>query len=332
MEGCCPEVAAAVVEPPEPPEPPVEFLSAEQSIACEFTLTSTIELPAHLTIVDNALVLAAGYITSIVSQENADAEALAYLTNYYNAAITAGDLTCEEAPPEVANILYYKMDELAIVGGSQVLLDSAGNANMGAGLIPGSAVVPAHISNGVQTSTFAYLTSTGPIAILNLQGATNVTLRFWLYVDHIGFDFGSIAVFSMKDLGGTNFVALDISARATPVNFEGHYTVSSTSASVGSGQMNWRQWRRIIIKMDMTNLLLSLIVDNGAAITTPITAGTWPNENLRLGAFIIGLSGGSFYILDEFGVWPNYLFTPADDTYDWNGGAGRSWPDVPIPP
>lgn len=92
-------------EEPEPePEPePVSFLSAEQSVTCDdedATLTSTEELPAHLSIVDNALVLAAGYSESVVDQASADAEALAALNVMMSDNITSGVLVCTPAAIE----------------------------------------------------------------------------------------------------------------------------------------------------------------------------------------------------------------------------------------
>lgn len=91
-------VCPTVVEPA--PEPPTTFLSAQQSVSCSESgdLISNISLPPYLSISGNSLILAAEFSSSEIDQATADAEALAFLQDYFDTGIGSGDLVCPEPP------------------------------------------------------------------------------------------------------------------------------------------------------------------------------------------------------------------------------------------
>lgn len=405
VEGCCPEVAAAVVEPPEPPEPPVEFLSAEQSIQCEFTLESTIELPAHLTIVDDALVLAAGYVTSEVSQEAADAEALAYLTAYYNDAITAGDITCE-APPEVANLLYYTLDSVVFDGPTPLYLPDSvtdlhlnlnptdsfgmpvgkiGNSTQHIGGIHAQTIdTPALNLNG-RSWTMRFLVqgqpSSNPVygSILGIPGVFTLSgsLHTGNKILQITFS-GGIATATCKfthRLTTADFITI---SGANDNLYEGTYSITviddytfsypvfgSPATPETSLILKWKRfpdttdaewsifieselgafeqiqggeaamgvWTRIVLRFDAVNLTFSLQQNDGVP---EVIALPPPFDTINAINRLV-LSPGSItqdrgFFLDEIYFAAGYLWSDAESTNDWNGGALRTYPAVPIPP
>ncbi len=87
-------------------------------------------------------------------------------------------------------------------------------------------------------------------------------------------------------------------------------------------------WLRIIIRHDFVAEKFSIQQQNEAPLelTLPIDFDTYD----RFNRFICGGADLTHdWILDEVGLWIDYVWTLDEATTDWNSGAGKTWPDVP---
>lgn len=98
------------------------FFSAQQSVSCEGgkEISALVPLQSHLSIVNNALVLAPGTFTSRKSQTLADAAAIAYLEDFFADGIVNGELFCLGDPPLVNLCAWWKADSFSLAHNTPV--------------------------------------------------------------------------------------------------------------------------------------------------------------------------------------------------------------------
>jgi len=82
-------------------------------------------------------------------------------------------------------------------------------------------------------------------------------------------------------------------------------------------------WHRVVFWRDFANMVCGLVVDNNPPDTTPIINGGVGNSQYLFFGPNTSIVEPSY---DEIGYWIGYVWTAADRAYDWNGGAGRTWP------
>jgi hypothetical protein len=277
---------------------------------------------------------------------------------------TASGTTCQKqlmlegtAPNEV---LYYKLDATSGADpNNPILIDSANGVDIQCSLntFPTTAsLIPAHISNGLEIgNTGGLWASTALTPLLNMHNKS-FTMRCWLKLDGLGvFGGNEFNLFYIRGGTGEIFRMTTISsviAVGPPVRrgsffaaqaFTGTADVKSISnpymwAETNDFDNTWivdPNWHRMIVICDLVNLVLSLRVDDGVPATVALNPGSNFADSDHLLDFELTTGGGPTQgekRFDEIGIWPGYVWSEADATYDWNGGAGRTWPDVPLPP
>jgi hypothetical protein len=257
-------------------------------------------------------------------------------------------------------VLYYKLDAtLGADPNNPTLIDSAGNADIqcSSNSFPTTAqIIPAQISNGLEIGGSGGLfASTALTPVLNMHNRS-FTMRCWLKLDGLGVFGGSeFNLFYIRGGSGEIFrmtTTSQVIAVGPPVRrgsffmaqaFTGTINVKSIAnpymwAETNDFDNTWivdPNWHRIIVICDLTNLILSIRVDDGVPAQVALNPGSNFADSDHYLDFELTTGGGPGQgekRFDEIGIWPGYVWTEADATYDWNGGAGRTYPDVPLPP
>jgi len=224
-----------------------------------------------------------------------------------------------EAGSTVERVVYYKCEEPSSGSPAPTLLDSVSGLNLvpqrtvGGGIITSVAGI---IGNGFDFPTGGFPNSWeakyGPTAAFNFTG-DSFTIRFW---------HNPLA-------GATNYIISTIAnlwgvkLEANKYVFRANLTtgiVAATSLAVGAG------WHRVIAWHEH-GVGVGIKVDDDASITT---AGTGALTSGNVSVYIGDASGflTDSYYFDEFGLWTG-LWSDAQKLSDWNGGAGKTFPDIP---
>ena len=87
-------------------------------------------------------------------------------------------------------------------------------------------------------------------------------------------------------------------------------------------------WHRVIIWRSLSTLEKGIQIDNNLPDVAPISGTELPfgPGYLLFGNNQFGDCPQSF---DEMGYWIGHCWTAAERLNDWNGGAGRTYPNVP---
>jgi hypothetical protein len=95
-----------------------------------------------------------------------------------------------------------------------------------------------------------------------------------------------------------------------------------SSVEIGDGQ-----WHRVIVWWDSGTTVAGVQIDDGTAVTQA-TEGTLFAPSNPDTAFLLGNIGDGthFYYIDEVAFWKDYVLSDSDKTFDWNGGAGQTYP------
>lgn len=171
-------------------------------------------------------------------------------------------------------------------------------------------------------------------------GLTNkFTMRFWFRIDpYLATELSySSSYFRMIELeSGYVSVQLDeppniFRVRAT---FFNGGTVDLTGSDIPLDAL----WHRVVVKYDPATDIASLQIDNDTPTTLSIpdvlptdgkNAIVWaPND---AGIFQPPPDDSLLTLAQwcEFYIASDYIWSDAESTYDWNSGAGRTWPNVP---
>lgn len=240
-------------------------------------------------------------------------------------------------------LMYYKMEEAPIIGGSRRLVEevAALNLRLFNWNSSGSSIIVGHIGNAVFDN--ALLASTDLTPKLNMHGKS-FTFRAWFRCNHpgmIGSDMRMADIASLirimglsvtTDPGppqvfGAYYGGILYPLVGAPINFRHTFLWGEVGHANPADDWLDTNWHRFIVIVDVPNLKLSMRVDAGVPEEVALPAGIdFVNSNLFLA--LGNQTGGKR--TDEMGIWPGYIWTEADATNDWNGGAGRTFPNVPM--
>jgi hypothetical protein len=108
-------------------------------------------------------------------------------------------------------------------------------------------------------------------------------------------------------------------------NVEMFVSGNSGDTDLESAQnVNDGAWHRIIAWFDNSNGEVGIQIDNNTPTTTT-QSDKLPESSTT---FLIGDNFGdsSDVFLDEVAFWKDYVLTSADRLFDWNSGAGQTYP------
>lgn len=148
------------------------------------------------------------------------------------------------------------------------------------------------------------------------------TIRLWVRHSHTG---GSGSYLNRLTSGvGFDLGETSSAVRLTISTNRGGFA-SNTITALDSFSIN--TWFRIVCGWDGANLFMQ--INNGDRKTQP-----WGNEMGIADGASLNLkkrySASTRHDYDELGIWKNYAWTQTDSDADWNGGAGRTYPDIPL--
>lgn len=91
-------------------------------------------------------------------------------------------------------------------------------------------------------------------------------------------------------------------------------------------------WHRVIVYVQNA-VKIGIKIDNNAAVEQAIGLPLLPHTdpfspNPFQGLKLTRQFNGIPCLIDEIAVWKDKVLTPAEMLYDWNGGAGRTYPDL----
>lgn len=230
-------------------------------------------------------------------------------------------LTCEKEMTITIGVgipdpfYYYKLETFA----ANTLVDSVAARNI-LKTFGGSdpTVVPAKIGDGYQYAFNGILwIATRTNADANIQGI-DVTIRAWVfpttgsdYETNIEFRGGGSGFFELRsrvDVGVHNAYARIRTNVASPI-------VEISTGLVAN------QWNHVMVWHD-NGTEIGVRVNNGTPATIAHTTGIEAKTAVRLDYLA---NNATAVILDELSIWKE-LLTDAQQTADWNGGAGATYP------
>jgi hypothetical protein len=213
--------------------------------------------------------------------------------------------------------LYWKLD--TIVGGPTTFTSPASSGGRDMFVSPpGITLVPGKIGNGLLAS---FITSTPGIDF----ASGHFTVRLWLF-NPVPFQSGDV-VFAFRDpLFGNGF-----SLRCNPsVVLDGTLQFSASGFGGVGGQTDnvaipEGVWNHIVAGWDNDVKRVFIQLNNGTRISgpqIPINVFNIVNASVVLRPF----ASSRF---DEVAVYLGKVWNFEETAYDWNGGAGRTFPDIP---
>lgn len=148
-------------------------------------------------------------------------------------------------------------------------------------------------------------------------GGQTDSLNRGLAVDN-GTDPDLLLISTVLSFGTTYRYYLEMAADGggTSINF----------LSIGTDPAPLNVWHRVIATYDHTTKMLRMKFNNDAYVDFPQAGDFFVVNGPR--AIHVDISEG-FSMWDELAVLPDVVWDEADATYDWNGGAGRTYPDLP---
>lgn len=189
-------------------------------------------------------------------------------------------------------------------------------------------VVPGLVNSAYQTVMNSGVQGTVNPSPFDLSGDKSVTVRFW-------FKCTKNDSFVYWEVNTPCFGCRIAGNSGVPANlyFRCYLQMATTPSQYGDIAIACPAtvWHRVVFQFDQPNGTLGIQLDDNAMTTQLFTVPAPPfTNNNKVGEY--------FYILheaptgvsqnaqwDELTIW-NTLLTPAQLLYDWNGGAGRTWP------
>ena len=227
---------------------------------------------------------------------------------------------------------YYKFEET-----NGTAIDSAHARNLG-NYAGGAATVPGILGNCFDFGTNFGFGNPGPLSLSSSPGdggsnadyslSTNsFTMRFWVKTVASGFN----NIFWPGDSFGIGYgsapsgVDGKIDFNLIQTNGEVHIT---SLQDIADGQ-----WHRVIVWHDAQTFDAGLQIDSNSPtnrITTELynPCPTFCPSIIRLGDPTDQFPNppNPSFLMDDLVIWKDYVLTPGDRDFDWNGGAGRTYP------
>lgn len=150
----------------------------------------------------------------------------------------------------------------------------------------------------------------------------DVTIRFWIRPQYSGDGYTIFKTrnFTISYGGDTNSI---FDGGTSRVNTDVVLQVSAADLYQQTDPIS-QAWHRIIWWFK-AGIESGIQVDTNAAVVTSISDKLWDLNN---GNTQLSLEG--FFTdhcdVDEIAIWKDYVLTDSDKTFDWNSGAGRTYP------
>jgi len=268
------------------------------------------ELPEWITKDGDCLIGAAGTY-SAATQEEANALAQAALDAFVAAAQGADELVCQEpVPPDPwpEPFAYYTLDSMIDTTDAP---DSIGGKTLfGA---TDDALTAGIISNGFTffDAVFGQAMSRND-ADFNFFGVS-WTVRFWAKPTVLD---GSFHYLLKRSSAGNGWACYQDSDDAVKVDF----TVGFAALTISVGLPTLDQWNRIVFGYDSGSGLAFAQLNNDARVSNVHAGIGSVNPVMEF------ISSAGWYQFDEVGFWKAYAWSESNSEYDWNSGAGKTYP------
>jgi hypothetical protein len=240
---------------------------------------------------------------------------------------------CEDIPLLTSRLaIYYKFDALDPISGGEfdgflgspdlfgVCDLNTGNSSgepvlVNDGIIDGALHFPVdHINIGLNSFTPTSFTAEQKALFDVFE--QSFTIRFWMRLLEPGTD---DLFMDLNDLGppGSQWrFEIDSPTNKARFTLFGQALLSNEAIPIDG------QFHRVVVSRDFDGSLLTIKIDDNPTLSDLYT-GT--DASAALDYFFIGNTGFAFD-MDELGIWKDYVWTEADETYDWNSGDGRTSP------
>jgi hypothetical protein len=225
----------------------------------------------------------------------------------------------------VSDVLYWKMDSKS--GGR--IPDSAKFLDLRyTGTGPGVSVVS---DTAARNSTGSAITCSSPAISaldyeLNLRGRS-FTLCFWFLGALSASPSYGVPVLLSNALVMRAYTS---GGPSPPPRFRAEfYSTPSAFEFLEGGTFTAGIWTRVLLRYNHTTKEAKLRYQNNADASATLTGGfEFQDKPNRFQTGFYFLPERAFW-LDEVGLWLDYVWDDAEATDNWNGGAGKTWPDVP---
>jgi uncharacterized delta-60 repeat protein len=196
---------------------------------------------------------------------------------------------------------------------------------------PGAISVAGIVGNAAKIDNSATGISVGLMSLdstdFSLDHTKGFTLCYWEKPTTTGI-FNPRLEFIKVSSGGSDFsstVFNDLIGSAGVTFNDGTFNGETLVPTLTIGAWNFiRMW------VDPTNLFLKVQVNNGTILTSTRTLGIYHFSAPQVFRMYPTSLPGRTFTIDELALYEGVL-TDAEAAYLWNGGAGKTYPDVPYP-